>query len=215
MAEKKLFVSIKNESVRMFDNDIINALSKVHYTVPLYIYVPAILYFAYLSIFDIPLEAASVLERVGLFFAGLFAWTFFEYSVHRFIFHIKPTSKLGKRFQFIAHGVHHDYPQDATRLVMPPSVSLPLAVITYLIFRAILGPVLLAPAFCAFLLGYLVYDMAHYSVHHFNWKNAYFQRIKKHHMDHHFRDPDTGFGFTSNIWDKVFNSDHPERPAKK
>lgn len=210
---EKLFVSIKNEPARMFKNDTINALSKVHPTVPLYIYIPPILYFAYVSIFQIPLEAAGILERIGLFLLGIFTWSFFEYTIHRFVFHYKPTSKIGKRFHFIAHGVHHDYPQDHTRLVMPPTVSLPLAVLLFFSFRAIFGPMAMAPAFCGFLLGYLVYDMSHYAVHHFNWKHPYFQRIKKHHMDHHFKSPDHGFGFTSDAWDRVFGSNLPKKQA--
>jgi 4-hydroxysphinganine ceramide fatty acyl 2-hydroxylase len=88
---------------------------------------------------------------------------------------------------------------------------LPLAVLFFFVFRGLLGPYMMAPAFVGFLMGYLVYDMSHYAVHHFNWKNAYFQRIKKHHMDHHFRDPDYGFGFTSDIWDKVFNTNLPPK----
>ena len=51
----------------------------------------------------------------------------------------------------------------------------------YFAFSAILGHFMMAPAFVGFLMGYLVYDMSHYAVHHFNWKTAYFQRIKKHH----------------------------------
>ena len=203
---KKLFVHTRNESARMFEADWMNALSKVHYTVPLYIYIPVILFFLYQTIFVISAEAMPAWERVAWFFGGIGMWTFFEYAVHRFIFHYHPTSKIGKRFHFIAHGVHHDYPQDATRLVMPPSVSIPLACIVYGILWAIFGSPELSPAFAGFVLGYLVYDMSHYAVHHFNWKNPYFQRIKKHHMDHHFRDPDSGFGFTSDIWDKVFDT---------
>jgi sterol desaturase/sphingolipid hydroxylase (fatty acid hydroxylase superfamily) len=209
---KKLFVHVKDESARMFKNDTLNALSKVHYTVPLYLYIPPILYFLYVTIFQTPVEQVSILGRVGLWFAGLFTWSFFEYGVHRFIFHYNASSEIGKRFHFLSHGVHHDYPQDSTRLVMPPSVSLPLAVLFFFAFSAILGPFMMAPAFVGFLMGYLVYDMSHYAVHHFNWKTAYFQRIKKHHMDHHFRDPDYGFGFTSDIWDKVFNTNLPVKP---
>lgn len=211
---KKLFVHAKDESARMFKNDTINALSKVHYTVPLYLYIPPILYFLYVTIFQTPMEEVSILSRVGLWFAGIFTWTFFEYAVHRFIFHYHATSDIGKRFHFISHGVHHDYPQDSTRLVMPPSVSLPLAVLFFFIFYTLLGPLMMAPAFVGFLMGYLVYDMSHYAVHHFNWKFAYFQRIKKHHMDHHFRDPDYGFGFTSDIWDKVFDTNLPAKPKQ-
>jgi 4-hydroxysphinganine ceramide fatty acyl 2-hydroxylase len=48
------------------------------------------------------------------------------------------SSKLGEKIHFIFHGVHHDYPSDSRRLVMPPSVSIPLAILFYFLFEAIL-----------------------------------------------------------------------------
>ena len=39
----KNYVSNKDETVRMFKSDFMEAFSRVHFTVPLYIYVPVIL----------------------------------------------------------------------------------------------------------------------------------------------------------------------------
>lgn len=47
----KNFVSNKDETVRMFENDFLEALSKVHWTVPLWLFVPVILYFLYSAVF--------------------------------------------------------------------------------------------------------------------------------------------------------------------
>ena len=47
--------------------------------------------------------------------------------------------RIGKMLHFIMHGVHHDYPNDATRLVMPPIISVPLAIVFYLVFILTLG----------------------------------------------------------------------------
>ena len=124
----KNFVSNKDETVRMFKSDFFEAFSRVHFTVPLYIFLPIILYFLYRSIWLFELNFLSI---ISLIIIGLFVWTLTEYTLHRFVFHFQPKSQFGKRLHFIFHGVHHDYPSDSRRLVMPPSVSIPLAVLFY------------------------------------------------------------------------------------
>jgi sterol desaturase/sphingolipid hydroxylase (fatty acid hydroxylase superfamily) len=107
---------------------------------------------------------------------------------------------------FIFHGVHHDYPNDSKRLVMPPSVSLPLAALFYLLFRVILGVQFVAPFFVGFLTGYLFYDLSHYAIHHFNMHNKFWLTIKNHHMKHHYQDPTKGFGVSTPIWDIIIGT---------
>ena len=70
---KKNFVSTKDESVRMFNNPILDAVSRVHYTTPLLIFVPVVLYNLYQGIFTYQL---SWLQIVGLYVSGLFVWAF-------------------------------------------------------------------------------------------------------------------------------------------
>ncbi|RZK74877.1 MAG: fatty acid hydroxylase, partial [Pedobacter sp.] len=127
---KKNFVSNSPNSVRMFKSSLLEALSKVPYYVPLVIYIPTILYFCYQSI-----HMNNMFEFLAYILIGLLVWTLTEYILHRFIFHYYPSSELGKRIHFIFHGVHHDYPNDAKRLVMPPSASIPLAFVFYLLFK--------------------------------------------------------------------------------
>jgi len=199
----KNYVSNKDETVRMFKSDFMEAFSRVHFTVPLYIYVPVILIMLYLSIF---VYYISVLNIVGLFIGGMAFWTLTEYLLHRFIFHHKAKSEFGKKIHFIFHGVHHDYPSDSKRLVMPPSVSIPLAVIFYFIFRLIFGQVLMLPFFAGFILGYLFYDISHYAIHHFNMHSKFWLAIKNHHMLHHYQDEYKGYGVSSPFWDYIFRT---------
>jgi sterol desaturase/sphingolipid hydroxylase (fatty acid hydroxylase superfamily) len=107
---------------------------------------------------------------------------------------------------FIIHGVHHDYPHDPMRLVMPPSVSIPLAVLFFFLFRAVLGPEWSLPAFAGFLVGYLIYDMGHYHIHHHRSDNRLSLALRRYHYRHHFQQSDRGFGVTSPIWDRVFRT---------
>src|ERR1035437_10426102 len=160
----KNFVSNKDETVRMFDNNFLEACSKVHFSVPLYIYIPVISIFLYRAIAVNYLDFSKILSLIIL---GIIIWSLTEYMLHRFVFHYVPDSKLGRRIHFIFHGVHHDYPSDSKRLVMPPSVSLPLAIIFYLLFYAIVGHIYVAPFMAGFLAGYLTYDMTHYAIHHY------------------------------------------------
>ena len=199
----KNYVSNKDETVRMFKSDFMEAFSRVHFTVPLYIYVPVILVMLYLSIF---VYNISILNLVGLFIGGIAFWTLTEYLLHRFIFHYKAKSEFGKKIHFIFHGVHHDYPSDSKRLVMPPSVSIPLAVIFFFIFRLILGQIFMLPFFAGFILGYLFYDISHYAIHHFNMHSKFWLGIKNHHMLHHYQDEYKGYGVSSPFWDYIFRT---------
>lgn len=201
---EKKFVSNSKESIRMFNNNILEALSKIHFSVPLFIYIPVILYFLYRAAF---INQLGVITIVGLVLAGIFAWTFLEYVLHRFVFHYKLKGRIGERIHFIFHGVHHDYPNDAFRLVLPPSVSIPLAVLFYYFYLLLIGPHYMAPVYAGFVAGYLFYDTSHYAIHHFNFKNKFWQTLKKHHMYHHYKDDAAGYGVSSKLWDYVFNTD--------
>jgi len=200
----KNFISNSQESTRMFKSDFLEALSKVHYLVPVYIFVPVILASTYMAFF---VKHIGALVYIEYFFIGLFVWTFTEYIMHRFIFHYVPKNKIGLRMHFIFHGVHHDYPSDAKRLVLPPSVSIPLATGFYFLFNAILPPNYVFGFFPGFILGYLFYDISHYAIHHFNFKGKIWKSIKQHHMLHHYQTPSKGYGVSSPLWDKIFGSD--------
>jgi 4-hydroxysphinganine ceramide fatty acyl 2-hydroxylase len=200
----KNFISNSQESTRMFKSDLLEALSKVHYLVPVFIFVPVILASTYIALF---VKEIGIITYIEFFVIGLFVWTFVEYIMHRFVFHYVPKNKIGLRLHFIFHGVHHDYPSDAKRLVLPPSVSIPLATAFYFLFNAILPANYVFGFFPGFILGYLFYDLSHYAIHHFNFKGNIWKKIKQHHMLHHYQSPDRGYGVSSPLWDKIFRSD--------
>jgi sterol desaturase/sphingolipid hydroxylase (fatty acid hydroxylase superfamily) len=204
----KNFVSNKDESARMFKSDFLEGFSKIHWSVPLFIFVPVILFFLYRSVIEYQIFAGSILLY---FIFGVFNWTFTEYFLHRFLFHLHPTSDFGRRINFMFHGVHHDYPQDSKRLVMVPIVSIPLATLFYFLFYYLIGPIMVAPFFAGFMAGYLGYDMIHYATHHFAFKNKLFLWLKQYHMRHHYMNPEKAFGVSSPIWDIVFRTEIPKK----
>lgn len=203
----KLYVSNEDESVRMFKSDFLEIFTKVHWTVPLYIFIPVILYMVYRSV-EIGI---SFLLFLGAIIAGLFIWTLTEYLLHRFLFHYHPKNEKLKRFFWTFHGVHHDYPQDSKRLVMPPSVSIPLSFLFYLFFKFLVGPESIYPFYIGFIGGYLFYDITHYAIHHFNFKANIWKKLKDHHSLHHYKYDYLGYGVSSPFWDYFFRTTYPEK----
>jgi sterol desaturase/sphingolipid hydroxylase (fatty acid hydroxylase superfamily) len=201
----KHYVSNSEDSSRMFKSDLIELLSKVHFSVPLIIFVPTISFFLYLGIN----AQLSVSYFLLYFLLGFLIWTVTEYVMHRFIFHYEPSSKVGQRLHFIFHGVHHDYPKDRYRLVLPPIVSIPLASMFYFIYRNVISTDGFYPFFAAFLIGYLVYDMLHYAIHHVQFKGKIWNVLKSHHLKHHYVHPEKGYGVSSPLWDKIARTEFP------
>ena len=208
---KKLYISNSSESSRMFKSNFLESLTKVHFIVPLLFWIPVIIYFIRKSYVDGGMSAGSI---VLYFLIGLAFWTFAEYVLHRWVFHFHPKSAWGQRIHFIFHGVHHDYPKDRLRLVMPLSASIPMAAIIYFLFYIFIPEFELASFFGGFLFGYLIYDECHYAMHHANFKSGLFKRIKDHHMLHHYSDPEKGFGVSSYIWDVIFDSGFQKKKSK-
>lgn len=196
-----IYKSLKKETPRIFESPFLELLSKVHWTCPIIIYVPIITFLIYLSMQRNPLGTCILL---GV--SGLFAWILFEYLVHRFVFHYQPRSTWGKRMHYIIHGIHHDYPNDPYRLVMPPAVSLPVTFLFGGLFYVTLGNPTFPPFFAGCLLGYLFYDISHYWFHHNAFKHGLLKKLQKHHLQHHFKDPQSRFGVSTMIGDIIFKT---------
>lgn len=203
---KKHYVSNSEVSSRMFKSNLLEATSKVHFSIPLLIFIPIISYFLYTALISTTL---SVLSGLLYFCFGLLTWTLTEYVMHRFIFHFEPTSEIGRRLHFIFHGVHHDYPKDRYRLVLPPIISIPLATGFYYLFSYLISGDVFYPFFAAFLIGYLMYDMLHYAIHHIHIKGKLWNILKTHHLKHHYVYPEKGYGVSSPLWDKFAQTEFP------
>ena len=185
----------------MFDSDLLDRLSRVHPVVPPLIFLPASV-----VLFVLGAKQLTTAETVALVASGWLFWTLMEYWIHRIVFHFEPESGPGARFHWIIHGVHHDHPNDPLRLVMPPSVSVPLAAAFYALFVLVLGTNPGNVFAAGFLLGYLVYDMTHYYLHHFTPKTRFGKVMRELHMRHHFQDDTRGFGISAPFWDYIFGT---------
>jgi dihydroceramide fatty acyl 2-hydroxylase len=185
----------------MFESRLLDALSRVHPAVPVIIFAPVITAFTAWSLSNV-----SLLVTLGLFAGGYALWTLFEYWLHRLVFHFEPEKGIGARLHWIIHGVHHDHPNDPLRLVMPPAVSVPLAAIVFAILYLICGATYAPGLGAGFFAGYLVYDMTHYYLHHFQPHGRLGRMLRERHMRHHFQDETKGFGISAPYWDEVFKT---------
>jgi sterol desaturase/sphingolipid hydroxylase (fatty acid hydroxylase superfamily) len=196
--------------IRLFKSNFLEFFSHISPITVTVIWLPVAVYFLVSAIIKAQSGNFPGYILIG-FFLGLFLWTLAEYTLHRFVFHFPAKSGKMERIIFLFHGIHHAQPQIKTRLVMPPVVSIPLAILFYglffLIFNVIFKiPLWTAPVFSGFIIGYLVYDLTHYATHHFPMRSGYAKFIKRYHMQHHYKTPDKRFGVSSPLWDFVFKT---------
>lgn len=189
-------------SPEMFQSSLLNFFSRVPPIIPALIFVPVVAAMEWLGA-----DHGSGAGRLALLtLGGIGIWTLTEYWLHRLVFHWEPDNAFGRRMHFIIHGVHHDHPNDKLRLVMPPAVSIPLAILFYLGFAAAFGIPSAYPLFAGFIGGYLFYDYTHYYVHHYVPRSEFGKRLREQHMRHHFQDHRYGYGVSSPLWDIVFRT---------
>ena len=187
----------------MFENDLLERFSRIHPATPFIAWGPPMLWMLYRAWNR---NALSGLGILGYAVAGYLVWTITEYVLHRFIFHMFEDNPKHARIHFLLHGVHHDYPTDKTRLVMPLLVSLPVGWAICAGMFLGFGPTVAEPAFAGFALGYMSYDGIHYYLHRFNQTTRVGKWMKHHHMRHHYMDHAGGFGVSTPIWDFVFRT---------
>lgn len=198
------------ETCRMFESDWLERFSRIHPATPFVVWGPVAAYCLFRSLSSGMVRAPVALL---LFFGGMFLWTLAEYLLHRFVFHFRHDSGWGRRVHFLLHGVHHDFPNDADRLVMPLLTSTPMAVIFYSLFGVLLGAGAGPAFFAGFVVGYLFYDGTHFYVHHFVPRTRWGKLLRRHHLTHHFADHHGGFGVSTPLWDLIFRSMPSKRSA--
>ncbi len=137
--------------------------------------------------------------------AGAFFWSLFEYLMHRFVFHFVAESEQGKKFNYLIHGNHHEYPRDRERLFMPAAPSLIIASVLFLLIYAVIGKNVFA-FFPGFMLGYLIYGTMHYAIHAWNPPFKWMKGLWRNHHLHHYKQQRRGFGVSSTLWDHVFGT---------
>lgn len=146
------------------------------------------------------------------FIAGLVVWEFFEYVMHRYIFHFSSKNPHIQKMVYIFHGNHHIQPDHPLRTIMPLIVTLPLSLLIWGISVCYAGDAYGSAFFAGFFLGYFIYDIIHYATHNFPMK--YFPKLKKHHLLHHYRMEDRNYSISFPLLDLLFRT-HIKTKRKK
>jgi sterol desaturase/sphingolipid hydroxylase (fatty acid hydroxylase superfamily) len=196
-------------SVRIFEAAWLEVMTHISWRLVVGIWLPVVVI--------LPVAARLFFDQgwgpmAGLFVAGFFLWTLVEYVLHRWIFHTPPRGPGAIRAHFLAHGIHHLDPYDATRLVFPPLSAVGIALVVFFLLESLLptGPAL--PVMSGLLTGYLAYDLSHYISHHGTTRKSWFRFLHRYHLAHHHREPDAKFGVSSPLWDLVFRTGSQNLP---
>lgn len=201
---------IKNEGQgTLFENSFLEPLTKAPPYISAAIYILAVLALLFVGY---RMEVVTNFWMGTTIFVGaVFFWTFFEYFAHRYLFHIDeyfPQSKFAQKVAYTFHGIHHEYPRDTDRIIMPPVPGMMILGILYGIFFLILGnyTYVFMPGFVT---GYLIYTRIHYKTH-ITPVPSYLKSNYRHHALHHYKYPEKAFGISTKLWDRVFGTMPPK-----
>ncbi|MDL5046398.1 sterol desaturase family protein [Oscillatoria amoena NRMC-F 0135] len=193
----------QNKGTRqLFKNPILEKLSRTHISIPLIIffsYAGALLYWS------VTHTTFSAGFTSLLFFLGWLAFSWVEYMVHRYVFHMATYTKWREKFQYTMHGVHHEFPKDKDRLAMPPLLSVALGTILLLLFRLVMGDFVFA-FLPGFMVGYACYLGVHYMVHAYQPPKNFFKALWVNHGVHHYKNGEIVFGVSSPLWDYIYGT---------
>ncbi len=197
------FEKIHNKGqAQLFRNQYLEYLTKTHPLVIWGMYLPVIIYLPYYSNSRFGFAAWLI---ILVFLLGVFFWTFFEYIMHRFVFHLSSESHRAQKLSYVLHGNHHEFPRDRQRLFMPPVPSLIIASVIFLVVYGIMADYVFM-FFPGFLLGYLIYGSMHYAIHAWHPPFKWMKPIWRNHHLHHYKSDDHGFGVSSHFWDRIFGT---------
>ncbi|WRX27765.1 Fatty acid hydroxylase - like 10, partial [Theobroma cacao] len=197
---------VSKECPRFFGNDFCELLTRTKWWVIPLVWLPVVCWFVSTSIQRglTPTQAASAVA------GGVFIWTLIEYTLHRFLFHMKTTRVTPCTFSFMAAITSTpwiDYDSFSPQLQQQFSV--------WSLFKLFSTPSTTPALFAGGLLGYVIYDCTHYYLHHGKPSEGLSQTLKRYHLNHHFRVQSKGFGITSSIWDHVFGTYPAMRATEK
>lgn len=203
MEAKQQKIRPKNSgSKQLFENPILEKLSHTHIAIPVSLFFIA---GAVLGVYAFTYTSLENWVIGSLFLIGAISFTFIEYWVHRSVYHIEPTTEGRAKFQYIAHGVHHEYPKDKTRLAMPPIIAIVVASSLFALFFLLMGEAAYA-FFPGFIWGYAAYLLVHYCVHAYAPPKNFMKQLWINHAVHHYKDGNAVFGVSSPLWDYIFGT---------
>jgi sterol desaturase/sphingolipid hydroxylase (fatty acid hydroxylase superfamily) len=126
---------------------------------------------------------------------GLILFSFFEYFIHRWLFHGSSVWLMAE-----GHNAHHLNPMgyDSLPFFLPAMVLMILTGI--FVFMMPMSEAFLLTGTITF--GYVTYGLSHFAIHHVHFQRSWAKHWSAHHLIHHVH-TNTNFGVTTTIWDML------------
>jgi 4-hydroxysphinganine ceramide fatty acyl 2-hydroxylase len=129
---------------------------------------------------------------------GLLLWTFLEYTLHRYIFHMESDGQ---------HIKHHRQPADPAVILVQPELAILISAALASIVQLITHNYSFTAGIMAGIwAGFLYYESVHYRVHVGDASRLWIANQRRLHFHHHFRNSKACFGVTTPIWDYIFRT---------
>jgi sterol desaturase/sphingolipid hydroxylase (fatty acid hydroxylase superfamily) len=144
-------------------------------------------------------NAGTLLVGYG---SGLLSWSLVEYIGHRYLYH-----KAGSPAHY-GHLTHHKLPMKLVAL--PWFIITAIMTSAWYVFAYYLQFPIVLIYLAGLLTGFVFYGVLHHFLHRINCKNAWYEKLRSHHLTHH-QIPNVNFGLTSPLWDYLFRTKY--RPA--
>jgi sterol desaturase/sphingolipid hydroxylase (fatty acid hydroxylase superfamily) len=135
---------------------------------------------------------------------GLLAWTLAEWCLHRYVYH-QWTSFLTE-----GHALHHESPR--AQIGVPWYLTTIAIVLAFELLALALRPASTGVVMGFAWLGYVIYCITHHGSHRWQYRRGWLKKMKRHHLIHHAH-PEYNWGFTTPLWDYVFDT-HYDRARK-
>jgi len=128
---------------------------------------------------------------------GIFLWSFIEYLIHGILSH---------RFRTPVAAMHWEHHRNPRRVFTSPIVAIIVSPLLWLGFSMLLGKFFAFVLITGVVVGFARYEYVHWRIHFREPKNKYQQRLKAHHLAHHFCNARMYHGVTTDFWDRVFGT---------
>lgn len=154
---------------------------------------------------------------VLLFGLGVFIWTFLEYALHRFVFHVQIPIRNPHLRDIVngSHLLHHASPRDPTIILVHTGYGMTISSLLFgLLYAVFLNASSAAVVLTGIWAGFLYYEAVHYRVHFSLSATRLIAWQRRKHFHHHFTTNKRWFGVTTPLWDYVFGTTAESAPMR-
>lgn len=138
---------------------------------------------------------------------GFFTVNFWEYAIHRYLFHPTRWGNQFKLWILKIHARHHQHVHNHLYSVAPISTSFGVILVSLMV-QSLFNPS--SEARWSFFLGlcvsYLYHEFVHHWVHHIESSHWVHRAYVRYHQGHHTGSAKQNYGFISPFWDIVFRT---------